>query len=911
VKAEALTPADIFGYHVRYVVPLFQRPYVWNQADQWEPLWDDVCAVAQRLLRLWPVLAPTAGKPDPIVTAELSRLVAPHFLGAIVVEQAPTLVGSIQSYHIIDGQQRLTTLQLLLDATSRVAEKYGDPEDARRLRQLVVNDPAVRHDDEIGKLWPSLSDRDAYLATMVGQTSPSGSPVADAHAYFTEAVRVWAHEDATPGATAVRLHVLARAISGYLRAVVIHLDPGDNAQGIFETLNHRGAPLLAADLIKNLVFRVAQNDGLDVVALYQKYWADLDRPYWRSYVKRGRQVVPRIDVFLHYWLIMRLVHEVRADQIFVSFRDHLGQAGVPVEDLLRELNSDARTYAGIAEAVARPSTSTVDRFCYRVFAAMDAGVVAPFYLWLMRWPVHRLPLDQRDRALGAMESWLIRRWLCGLSTKDNSNVVLELVAALDKAGPATAGYVTELFCFQQTSASRVWPSDDAVAKAVKTQHLDARVLRPRLRMLLEAVEDRWREDHGEHGAPCERDLSVEHIMPLEWRSYWVPVGAAAAALRDSVRHTLGNLTLIRGRFTEEQSVAPWTDAAARADGLGTGKRSELAQHGFVRITADAAARETWTESTITERTASLAEVVVRVWPRPETTPQPTVPGQRGAAASPASYGESSFTLASAGFDGDEVDGSELDDGGFAGLDTVGLDSVGLDTVGLDTVGLDIGFDAVGFDAAGFDPVGFGDSDYEEADFGEGGLAGETPSGSDVGAGRLRRVREGGLRRAGGATIEGGLRRGDSPEEDDDDFRLDSSAMTAAESDVDVSRAGAVDPEGTGADDGGSAEAPATRYALLVEFLATQTADTIPMTFEQVEDIMQDVLPPSARTSIPFWSSTNVALGRAIVAGGFKPTNVDLWNERVIFARDTSGRRPRRPRQNTRRRGPARQGGLDR
>src|SRR6476646_4180354 len=97
--AEALTPADLFGYHVRYVVPLFQRPYVWNRRDQWEPLWDDIRAVAQRLLD-----APAT-----------SARIAPHFLGAIVVEQAPTKVGSVAVYHVIDGQQRLTTLQLLLD----------------------------------------------------------------------------------------------------------------------------------------------------------------------------------------------------------------------------------------------------------------------------------------------------------------------------------------------------------------------------------------------------------------------------------------------------------------------------------------------------------------------------------------------------------------------------------------------------------------------------------------------------------------------------------------------------------------------------------------------------------------------------------------------------------------------------
>src|SRR5262249_12703091 len=179
------------------------------------------------------------------------------------------------------------------------------------------------------KVWPTLADRDAFLAAVGEEPGPAavtedddltllderdeadedegdengyrdtpepgGVAVSHAHAYFLDAVARWAAE-AGPGATVARLTALTRALTEHLRAVVIHLDPGDNAQGIFETLNHRGAPLLAADLIKNLVFRVAQAQGLDVVPLYQRGWADLDGPYWRAHVRRGRQVVPRVDV---------------------------------------------------------------------------------------------------------------------------------------------------------------------------------------------------------------------------------------------------------------------------------------------------------------------------------------------------------------------------------------------------------------------------------------------------------------------------------------------------------------------------------------------------------------------------------------------------------------------------------------
>ncbi|MDT5025762.1 MAG: hypothetical protein QOE61_2188 [Micromonosporaceae bacterium] len=848
MRAEALTPADIFGYHVRYVVPLFQRPYVWNQQDQWEPLWDDVRAVAERLMQLRP----------------LSPVVAPHFLGAIVVEQAPTLVGSIQVYHVIDGQQRLTTLQLLLDAAGRVTEEYGDAEDARRLRQLVFNDPAVRRDDEAYKVWPTVGDRDAYLAAMTGKPAPAelaANPVTEAHAFFVEAITAWAHEaDLTdslaPDATAVRLRALARAIGGCLRAVVIHLDPGDNAQGIFETLNHRGAPLLAADLIKNLVFRVAQAEGFDVVPLYQKYWADLDGPYWRAYVKRGRQVVPRIDVFVNYWLVMRLVREIRSDQTFASFRDHLNSAGPRIEELLRELASDARIYEAIGAASSgshqpHPSESVPDLFCYRVFGALDAGAVTPFYLWLMRWPSSRLPFEQRDRALAAMESWVVRRWLCALSTKDNSNVVLDLVQALDAAGPQQAGDVTEAFLFGQRSNSRLWPPDDMVRKALKTVPLDPRVVRPRLRMLIEAIEDKRRTSEG---AACERNLTIEHVMPLGWRSHWAPgVDAATAVLRDTLIHTLGNLTLVRWKLDAALANLPWTDAEAVAEGLGpTGKRTELANHSRLKINADlvAAHPDAWTEQTIAARTADLADVVVQVWPKPTQTPAPVlVPVARVAGESVDSLRTRSIgdTFGGVASDGEGPDVRGPDGEGVWGDSLDGLD--GLDGQGLDRQGLD----RQGLDRQGLDPQGLGDDGSDESPDGD-GWGGE---------GSGWKVPDDGM---AGDAVAG----------------LDPAEVAAA-----------------------------SRYARLTQFLVAQTADTIPLTFQQVEDIMEDPLPPAARTSIPFWSSTNAALGRAIVAGGFKPTNVDLWNERVIFARDAQARRPRRPRQHPRRRSSGRQAGLDR
>jgi hypothetical protein len=747
--AEALTPADIFGYHVRYVVPLFQRPYVWNRRDQWEPLWDDVRSVADRLLQ---------------------GVRAQHFLGAVVVEQAPTPVGAVTAYHVIDGQQRLTTLQLLLDAARRVCAADGDPADARALRLLVRNDTARRRVDEAVKVWPTLADRDAFLAAVAEDHGPATAPddddltelpderdeadedeededgyrdapepggvaVTHAHAYFLDAVARWAGE-AGPGATAARLTALTRALTEHLRAVVIHLDPGDNAQGIFETLNHRGAPLLAADLIKNLVFRVAQAQGLDVVPLYQRGWADLDGPYWRAHVRRGRQVVPRVDVFLHYWLMARLVVEVRTDALFVAFRDHVGAAGVRVEELLADLSRDARAYQGIGAA---SGTGAPQQFCYRVLGALDAGALTPFYLWLMRWPATALPTAQRDRALSAMESWAVRRWLCAMPSKDTTGLVLDLLRELTAHGPAYAGELTEAYLQRQTAQARQWPGDQAVRAAVGDAALDARILRPRLRMLLEAVEEYRRTESGVDGS-CERDLTVEHVLPLAWRQHWgADVRGEAAARRDALVHTLGNLTLVPYQLNAALANLPWTDAEAMALGLGTtGKRTALADHSPLALNAELVRvhRDAFDDNAIAARTLALTEAVLAIWPR--------------------------------------------------------------------------------------------------------------PGGADAALDGLPRPRRS------------------------------------------ESRTGTAEPVDAGIP--GSESLPPGRYARLTDFLAGCDTPTVACTFEQLEDVLGAPLPPSARTSIPYWSRLKTALGSAIAAGGYRPTTVDLWNERVILAR-VAARRP--------------------
>jgi hypothetical protein len=618
VQAQTLAPAGVFGYHIRYVVPLFQRPYVWNLDDQWQPLWEDVRTVAERLLD-----APAAYGTAPV---------PPHFLGAIVLDQQFIPAGFIAVRHVVDGQQRLTTLQLLLDAAQYVVEQHGAAMDAQALRVLVLNDPQIaQHPDEVFKVWPTDRDQAAFRAVMDNDTTvpPAlrSSRIAQAHTFFVEEITDWAEVTGDQNKVTARLNALVRTLREHLKVVVIDLEPGDNAQVIFETLNHRGSPLLAADLVKNLVFQIAHTRAADVEKLYRDHWAPLDNDYWRQPVAQGRLFRPRIDVFLNYWLTMKLLHEVQTDRVYSDFRDYVLSAQPPIPELLAELAADAKVYEQMEKL---PATTVEGTFYYRVIKALDSAAVGPFLLWVLRWDDTTMPAAQRQRALRALESWLVRRALCRATAKDVNRMVVELLRAMDEAGPAAAGDTVETVLAEQQAESRYWPDDATLRTALRDEPIYKNLSRPRLRMVLEAIEDSLRGPLGE-GQMCPRNLTVEHVLPQGWREHWgrdIAADPIATLRRDGLVQVLGNLTLVNQRLNPTMSNRPWTAQEAVARGLGDhGKRDYLLQHSQLKLNAEIVAEheDAWTEDDIRAHTDSLIGRVATIWPRPDIGVQQTGP----------------------------------------------------------------------------------------------------------------------------------------------------------------------------------------------------------------------------------------------------------------------------------------------
>src|SRR5438309_9278120 len=144
METQVRTPQMVFMQPQRLIVPLFQRPYVWNEENQWEPIWNDVVRVAERLLK------------------QPNDKHHPHFLGAVVLQQVQRPTGLMQERTIIDGQQRLTTLQLLLDALHAELLAADATAPALRIEPLVVNaEPFRTRPEDQFKVWPTNRDRPA------------------------------------------------------------------------------------------------------------------------------------------------------------------------------------------------------------------------------------------------------------------------------------------------------------------------------------------------------------------------------------------------------------------------------------------------------------------------------------------------------------------------------------------------------------------------------------------------------------------------------------------------------------------------------------------------------------------------------------------------------------------------------
>lgn len=592
---------------------------MWSETDNWLPLWEDIREAAEEV---------EVEAKVPYLKADTRT----YFLGAMVLQHRPKPPMRVVLWDVIDGQQRLTTLQVLISAARGVARTIAAPALAASLATMIENKPDTIHPNypnDRFKIWPLPHDRDAFLWAVSTDPNPGSPPdprhrIVHARAWFERAIQDWALEAAEPE---TRLYHLLDTLKNRMQLVQITLEGKDDPQVIFEVLNHRGVPLDAVDLVKNLLFQRLEHSGKSIQAddLLTHVWAPLDREPWRDEVSRGRLLRKRADILLSYWLTIEQGKEVPVEHLFSDFKTWLQGSDRDAADVIRSI----RHYADRMEAMrALPLSDPMGQVLDRLEASQTT---TPWPVLLYLFANDHVPPAQRHVAAKAIDSFIMRRQVCRMTTKDYNHLFVSVLAAAKAADPASAGDAVIQSLLDQESDSRRWPSDEEFNHMLGVDNLYHVITRARLRSLLLALDLHMRTDKTDPGALlsyADGSLSIEHILPQKWDTNWrlaLQSGdegyEAALDRRWRSVHRLGNLTIMTSRLNAAQSNRAWS-----------AKKQELQKHGLLRITTGSVLSapesaphsvkvtwaDDWNEDRIEVRGRYLREVALKVWKRPAT-----------------------------------------------------------------------------------------------------------------------------------------------------------------------------------------------------------------------------------------------------------------------------------------------------
>lgn len=601
------TIIELFDGKRRYLIPLYQRQYAWKVSPQLELLWEDIDRAARRM-------------------EHSGQLSAPHFMGAIVISQIQTYGRQVQAFEVIDGQQRLTTFQLLLAAFRDVATTLSE-EYSTEIAKYLFNDGVMETADvERYKLWPSLTDRPTFLKLIDPEADIAKSskmpadeqgvvrPAAAAHAFFRE--RILRHVQVNGQFDPFRMEKLFEALRQGLAVVSIELEGGDDAQTIFETLNSRGVDLTASDLMRNFIFQRAKGLGqtggsLNLDKLYEEYWLPLDRWFWREGDTRGRQTKTRLDWLLVDHLAMMRADVISADYLFESYRKWILE-DAPFQSIEPELNAIKRS-ADVARVIAEQSDIDPLGKFGRFSKAFDVSTAMPLVLYLATSP--EFSDGRLSLALQQIESYIVRRDICGLPTGNYNRFFVDMIAKLRSTKGEPLARLRRLLSASQADAMR-WPSDADCRDSWLGRDQYKGNRQSRLRHIFEAIEHKKRAGDSEIIA-IKTDLTLEHIMPQKWRENWPVPGfedsndpfnmerVTREMEREQAVNKMGNLTLLTHKLNAKISNGAFAE-----------KMPAVRAHAALTLNRELHDHDAWNETTIAARGVALFDTAKSIWIRP-------------------------------------------------------------------------------------------------------------------------------------------------------------------------------------------------------------------------------------------------------------------------------------------------------
>ena len=576
----------LFGDQVSYQIPQFQRPYAWREGDQWFPLWEDVRNLAERHLD-------TDGQ----------GRVKPHFMGAIVLQHRESQTGVVTKRLVVDGQQRLTTLQLLIKAAQLVFLNLDDEARFARLRDLTENSENHLGDDRDNrtKIRQSNSNDQQSFQDVIGVTflDDRGNyrPITQAFQYFKGKVEGWLSEADTPAERVQRSDALEEALSQSLLIAVIDLEEDEEPHIIFETLNARGEALTQSDLVKNTV--MYQAGVVDEADEAQRLWGMFEDGWWRRSSQDSRLDRIQLDRLLNHWMMATTQRNVAPNRVASEFRVYLNDnPDANIERIAARIRDAGGVYRDTLEFI--DSDSEVRAALARIIGDMNIVAVMPVILYLK---AAQVPEMRYRRCIQILESYLVRRFLYGRITQGLASFFISLLERMHQNRPTHYDETMSQFLNSHDSDSLAWPNDRILHSRLTNNRLGGTIQRQR--MILVELERRLRHERMSEPLGTTRSLTLEHVMPKQRQPNWpLPSSASQEARdrRDERINFLGNLTLTTNKLNISLSNGPWVE-----------KRNTLDNHSTLLLNRELILLGEWNEDAIERRSNMLASSIIDIW----------------------------------------------------------------------------------------------------------------------------------------------------------------------------------------------------------------------------------------------------------------------------------------------------------
>lgn len=561
-----------FQNNYQFEIPFFQRSYVWDE-ENWALLLEHIEAE---------------------VEAHRNKQPSEHFIGTIITKPLLSEGFGTQSLELIDGQQRLTTVAILLKALADTSTGEYEKLRATLNGYLVFTDSQGK---QYLRITHSKVDAPYFEEVMhagkPGDVEASENNINAAYRFFVGRFKDLSDADRDTYANII-LHKLP--------VIAMFLGETDDEQEIFDTINSLGVRLTTAELLKNYLFREQA-----LRPLYEEHWYTLfeeeeeDMKFWGTTKSAGRVKRTNLELLLYSALILETGSDVRIDKLFAQYKSWLkGRTVADRKTFLERLKGHAETYSNFPgeEELAQLTFHDADRRLFHVIDFLEITTIYPLLLFIFEQVQEE---KERTAMLGILECYLIRRLVCKLTTKNYNRLFIQLINELKGQGKVDSRTLANILRSYDEDSNRL-PEDMEFKKAFGDTHLyNAHALEVLFLIALKKLNPRMSDRNVLSAA----GFSVEHMMPKKWREHWSRRGMTKDEEweRDRMLKTLGNLTLVKQPLNSSMRNASW----AR-------KRKALKAHSLLNITTDYLDLDTWDEAAIEARAKELAKEAVDVWP---------------------------------------------------------------------------------------------------------------------------------------------------------------------------------------------------------------------------------------------------------------------------------------------------------